>query len=71
MEKILQYGKYTYLYRMETDLKRKEIWLHPTVVGRLQVLADKKQWSLKQYMEWILTKESSKAIKAKDHNKQL
>lgn len=47
---------------MDAKLKRKEVWLHPTVVGRLETLAAKKQWSLKQYMEWTLQKESSKAI---------
>jgi hypothetical protein len=50
---------------MESELKRKEVWLHPTVTGRLQTLATKKGWSLKQYMEWALTKESSKAISGK------
>jgi len=50
---------------MDNKLKRKEVWLHPTVVGRLETLAAKKQWSLKQYMEWALGKESSKAIQGK------
>lgn len=47
---------------MNNGLKRKEVWLHPTVVGRLETLATKKQWSLKQYMEWVLSKEASKAF---------
>ena len=47
---------------MDTKLKRKEVWLHPTVAGRLETLATKTGWSLKQYMEWVLQKESSKAI---------
>jgi hypothetical protein len=47
---------------MDDKLQRKEVWLHITSVGRLQTLATKKGWSLKQYMEWVLTKESSKAI---------
>jgi hypothetical protein len=46
-------------------LKRKEVWLHVTVVGRLQTLATKRGWSLKQYMEWVLARESSKAISVK------
>lgn len=48
---------------MESELKRKEVWLHVTVTGRLQALADRKGWSLKQYMEWVLAKESGKAMK--------
>lgn len=45
---------------MDTKLKRKEIWLHPKVMEMLQTLADKKQWSLKQYMEWVLIKDANK-----------
>lgn len=52
----------TYVCRMET-LKRKEVWLYKVVIDRLQKLADKKKWSLKQYMESILEKDSRKAIK--------
>jgi hypothetical protein len=51
---------------MDNKLQRKEVWLHPTVTGRLQALATKKGWSLKQYMEWVLAKDSSKAI-SKDY----
>jgi len=51
---------------MNNKLKRKEVWLSHTVVGRLETLATKKGWSLKQYMEWVLTKETSKAIVSSD-----
>lgn len=60
---IWRYGPNAYICRMESELKRKEVHLHVTVVGRLQTLADKKGWSLKQYMEWVLMKDSSKTIK--------
>lgn len=46
-------------------LKRKEVWLYPVVIERLQKLADKKKWSLKQYMEHTLEKDSRKMIKIK------
>ena len=42
---------------------RKEIKLHEAVIERLQFLADKKNLSLKKYMEVVLLKESEKAIK--------
>jgi hypothetical protein len=44
------------------DKKRKEVWLDPEVICLLYKLADKKGWSLKQYMETILIRESHKAI---------
>jgi len=44
------------------DKKRKEVWLSLEVINRLQTIADKKGWSLKQYMENIL---STRGIKAK------
>jgi hypothetical protein len=47
---------------MEHGVKRKEVRLGNEVIYKLQQLANKRQWSLKQYMEWVLTKESSKAI---------
>lgn len=51
----------TYVCRME-GIKRKEVHLYPIVIGRLQILADKKKWSLKQFMESVLEKESRRAI---------
>ena len=51
---------------METNFKRKEVWLHDTVIDRLQKLADKKKWSLKLYMEGALIKDSLKALPAKE-----
>ncbi len=50
---------------MQNEFKRKEIWLHDKVIARLQILADKKKWSLKQYMENILVYNSNKAINKK------
>jgi len=44
------------------EIKRKEVHLYPVVIGRLQKLADKKKWSLKQFMESVLEKESRKEI---------
>lgn len=44
------------------EFKRKEVWLPQPVVNRLQRLADKRKWSLKQYMESVLVKESNKGI---------
>jgi hypothetical protein len=41
---------------------RKEVHLEPAAVTRLQKLADKKKWSLKQYMESVLVKDSAKWI---------
>ena len=43
--------------------KRKEISLHKSVIDKLQILADKKKWSLKKYMEEVLKNESHKATK--------
>lgn len=40
------------------EFKRKEVWLHEAVINRLQKLADKKKWSLKQYMESVLVTKS-------------
>ncbi len=62
-ENIWWYGFNTYFYRMENELKRKEVWLHPTVLDKLQLLASKKKWSLKQYMETVLINDSNKADK--------
>lgn len=45
---------------MKENEKRKEVWLEKSVIEQLQGLADKKKWSLKQYMEWVLIKESGK-----------
>lgn len=39
---------------------RKEINLGEGVVARLQILADKRKWSLKKYMEHILERNSLK-----------
>lgn len=44
------------------EFKRKEVYLHADVVNRLQKLADKKKWSLKQYMETVLVKDSNKKL---------
>lgn len=41
---------------------RKEVHLEPDAVTRLQKLADKKKWSLKQYMEYVLVKDSGRWI---------
>jgi len=41
--------------------KRKEVQLSNQVIKDLQKLADKKKWSLKQYMEEVLIKDSEKA----------
>jgi hypothetical protein len=46
---------------MQEYFKRKEVWLHPDIVANLQKLADKKKWSLKQYMEYTLVIHSNKA----------
>lgn len=45
------------------EFKRKEIYLYPGVEGRLQILADKRKWSLKKYMEHVLENDSKKAMK--------
>jgi hypothetical protein len=42
---------------------RKDVELHPDIIERLQILADKKKWKLKLYMEETLNKESKKADK--------
>jgi len=60
---IWQYGNVTYVWRMKVDFKRKEVWLNTLTIERLQKLADKKGWSLKQLMEHTLFRESIKAIK--------
>lgn len=49
---------------MKEDFKRKEIHLPNNVIWMLQHLANKKGWSLKQYMENVLVKESSKFEKS-------
>jgi len=40
---------------------RKEVQLVTSVAHRLQKLADKRKWSLKKYMEYVLEKDSIKA----------
>ena len=45
------------------EFRRKEVVLHENVISRLQQLADKKDWSLKLYMEKTLEKESQKILK--------
>jgi hypothetical protein len=47
----------------ELELKRKEVWVLEYKLKPFQVEADKKGWSLKKYMEWVLTKESDKLYK--------
>lgn len=47
---------------MEIKFQRKEVYLYPGTIGRLQILADKKKWSLKKYMEYVLENNSKKAI---------
>ena len=47
---------------MDEYTKRKEVWLTEVEISRLQELADKRKWSLKQYMEMVLSKESRKAV---------
>lgn len=41
---------------------RKEINLNEGAIENLQILADKKKWSLKKYMEHILEQNAKKAI---------
>lgn len=49
---------------MKKQIKqRKEVQLEEGVITLLQSLADKKKWSLKQYMEEVLIKDSERAIK--------
>ena len=48
-----------------SNFKRKEVVLHEKVIERLQQLADKKDWSLKYYMEKTLVKEADKLLKIK------
>lgn len=48
---------------MNIKPKRKEVYLYDGEIGRLQLLADKKQWSLKKYMEYVLRQHSKKAMK--------
>jgi len=48
---------------MKNEFNRKEVWLHDSVIERLQSLADKKKWSLKQFMETTLIRESNKLLK--------
>ena len=43
---------------MNKQLQRKEVWLLPEVINLLQKEANDKKWSLKQYMEFVLTKKS-------------
>ena len=47
------------------DTKRKEVHLYPIVIERLQTLADRKKWSLKRYMEYVLELNSRKIIAEK------
>jgi hypothetical protein len=53
---LVLFVKYTYVCRM-----RKEINLGEGVVARLQILADKKKWSVKKYMEYVLENNSKRA----------
>jgi hypothetical protein len=46
------------------NVQRKEVHLDKDAIKRLQELADKRKWSLKKYMEYVLVKESGKLIKA-------
>jgi hypothetical protein len=47
----------------ESDYTRNEVYLYSGVKARLQILADKKKWSLKKYMEHVLENDSKKAMK--------
>lgn len=47
---------------------RKEVNLNQDVIDNLQALADKKQWSLKKYMEVTLERQSLKNVKCKNQN---
>jgi hypothetical protein len=46
---------------MDVKPVRKEVHLYVGTIGRLQILADKKKWSLKKYMEDVLERNSLKA----------
>lgn len=50
---------------MNEELIRKEVWLWEDRIKRLQEAADKKEWSLKKYMEYILVKEANRIEKSK------
>lgn len=41
---------------------RKEVQLDPSVIALLKVGAERKEWSLKRYMEHVLFKEAKKWI---------
>lgn len=46
----------TYIYRMKKDIiRRKEVQLPDSVLDRLALAANRKKWSLKKYMEQVLT----------------
>jgi hypothetical protein len=45
---------------------RKEVNLSDEVISNLQALADKKQWSLKKYMEVSLERQSLKNTKCEN-----
>lgn len=60
-----------YFCVMKEGIIRKEIHLTPEALSSLQVLADKKQWSLKKYMETVLSNESRKVLKIKDNKEEL
>jgi hypothetical protein len=45
------------------DTKRKEVVLPNEAIERLQILADKKKWSLKKFMESVLLHTSYKVFK--------
>lgn len=45
------------------DTKRKEVHLPNEAIYRLQILADRKKWSLKKYMESVLLSTSYKIFK--------
>jgi hypothetical protein len=42
------------------SIKRKEVYLDTKVIERLQKQADKKDWSLKKFMENVLINQSKK-----------
>jgi hypothetical protein len=48
---------------MKNEFKRKEVWLHEKVIDRLEKLAGKKKWSLKSYMEHVLSMASNRQFK--------
>lgn len=50
------FGNYPYVCRMKKDIiRRKEVHLPDSVLEVLALGANKKKWSLKKYMEQVLT----------------